>query len=62
MMDFDGKFSTFRSFGPFNKVMDTAPLTHIIVPTIFVIDLKLRMFTLSSFLCIFDVCLECLRC
>jgi len=35
--------------------MGTAPLTHIIVPTIFAIDLKLWMFTLSSF-CVFWMC------
>jgi len=47
MMDFDGRFSAFRSFGPFNKAMDTAPLTHITVPTIFAMDLKLPMLTFS---------------
>jgi len=47
VMDFDGRFSAFRSFGPFNKAMDTAPLTHITVPTILAIDLQLRIFTFS---------------
>jgi len=47
VMDFDGRFSAFRSFGPFNKAMDTAPLTHTTVPTILAIDLQLRIFTFS---------------
>lgn len=47
MMDFDGRISAFSSFGPFNKAMETAPLTHITVPIILAKDLVLRIFTFS---------------
>jgi hypothetical protein len=41
MVDFEGIFSAFSSFGPFNNAMETAPLTHITVPIILAIVLKL---------------------
>jgi len=46
-MVFDGKFSAFRSFGPFKNAMNMAPVTQISVPPIMAIDLKLLMFTFS---------------
>jgi len=48
MIDFVGSmFSAFSSFGPFNNAIDNAPQTHINVPTILAIVLKLRMLTFS---------------
>jgi len=47
MIDFEGIFSAFKSFGPFNNAMDTAPQTHIIVPTILAIVLILRILNFS---------------
>ena len=48
MIDFEGSmYSAFSSFGPFNNAMDTAPLTHIIVPTILAIVLILRILNFS---------------
>lgn len=47
MIDFESILSAFSSFGPFNNAIDTAPLTHIIVPTILAIVLILRIFTFS---------------
>jgi len=47
MIDFEGIFSAFKSFGPFNNAMDNAPQTHIIVPTILAIVLVLRILNFS---------------